>query len=966
MNEKRPGRRRGPLPDNLPPARRRFLLELRRHVEESGITMRTLAQATNLPTSRISEILNGRILVRNEDQLQSLITALGLDDSQRAQLVFLHRQAVDEEAAARLTGPVAAATELADCLAELRRKSGLSLREISVRLALMDLSVSKSTVERTFDDPDRSPVLALQVALVLLDVLPGEERGPAAERLFRAVLGSAAPAAPGHVVVRAAMGSGKTHSALAALQASRTVPSEETVASLARILDLPVQELLALRETASGERGRPTGRPISEWSPLELEVHPPAPPTDHRHSAITELPPYIERPHDRLLAATVREAADGQSQMVVVTGSSSTGKTRSCWEAVQPLAESGWRLWHPFNPTRPDALLEGIDRVAPRTVVWLNEAQHYLLPADLGERVARALRRLLSQPERGPILILGTIWPAYLDLLTAPPASGAPDPHGQARALLTGRTIFIPDTFDAAALRSAEAYALSDPRLAEAVAQSGVDGKLTQHLAGAPQLLHRYEMATPTARAILEAAMDARRLGVSITLPQTFLTDAAIGYLTNTERAMATEDWAEQAFAELARPVAGSRGPLRRIRPRPAARPAAAPVPRAPVGPTGAAFRLADYLDVYGRETRRFLCPPDSFWHAGYTHLTSPEDLNALADAASDRYRLQWAHHLRQRAAEVIDDEGLVRLARLREEAGDHEGAERLARAAVDAGYTSALRELARMRQEAGDRDGAQALAQQAASHGDALALAELAWTWEEEGDRAGAERLARQAAEVGDTYALRELARMRETAGDSATAEILYRSAADIGDGRALLRLAEMREEAGDRAGAERLARQAAEVGHVLVEAAPVVAPTGPHDDVETLCRSAAGASESRDAFRLAEIREVSGDLYEAERLAQVAADAGDLFALNALVRLREQAGDREGAERLALRAIDAGNPLALAALARMRENAGDLVSADMLYLKTANVGMAWLVNPARRWPYGLDPDGAPTPPWQ
>ncbi|GAA2746759.1 hypothetical protein GCM10010440_39870 [Kitasatospora cinereorecta] len=39
--------------------------------------------------------------------------------------------------------------------------------------------------------------------------------------------------------------------------------------------------------------------------------------------------------------------------MLVLVGSSSTSKTRACWQAVQPLATAGWRLWHPYDPTRP-------------------------------------------------------------------------------------------------------------------------------------------------------------------------------------------------------------------------------------------------------------------------------------------------------------------------------------------------------------------------------------------------------------------------------------------------------------------------------------------------------------------------------------------------------------------------------------------------------------------------------------
>ncbi|GAA2781507.1 hypothetical protein GCM10010441_03030 [Kitasatospora paracochleata] len=63
---------------------------------------------------------------------------------------------------------------------------------------------------------------------------------------------------------------------------------------------------------------------------------------------------YVSHARDRVLADAVREATGGQSPMLVLVGSSSTSKTRACWQAVQPLATAGWRLWHPYDPTRPD------------------------------------------------------------------------------------------------------------------------------------------------------------------------------------------------------------------------------------------------------------------------------------------------------------------------------------------------------------------------------------------------------------------------------------------------------------------------------------------------------------------------------------------------------------------------------------------------------------------------------------
>ncbi|MBT2232285.1 hypothetical protein [Nonomuraea sp. NEAU-A123] len=105
--------------------------------------------------------------------------------------------------------------------------------------------------------------------------------------------------------------------------------------------------------------------------------------------------------------------------LAVLVGGSSTGKTRACWEAVQRLRDSGWRLWHPIDPNRPNAAAEVLSEIGPRTVVWLNESQFYLAPDSLGERVVAGLRELLRYPGRAPVLVLGPLWPEHRATLTA-------------------------------------------------------------------------------------------------------------------------------------------------------------------------------------------------------------------------------------------------------------------------------------------------------------------------------------------------------------------------------------------------------------------------------------------------------------------------------------------------------------------------------------------------------------------
>ena len=190
--------------------------------------------------------------------------------------------------------------------------------------------------------------------------------------------------------------------------------------------------------------------------------------------------------------------------------------------------------------------------------------------------------------------------------------------------------------------------------------------------------------------------MDARRLGVGLHLPQAFLTDAASDYLKDPDYDQLTDDWAEQAYAELAEPVHGKQAPLRRTTLRPPRRPPTPTTDVTTMPPSrGPVLRLADYLEQHGRTTRSSLCPPDSFWHSAHTHITNLDDLKNLADAATSRHRLQWADHLRRRAADHGDTSALLGLAGLREEAGDRDGAEALARQAADYGDTRTLGSLA-------------------------------------------------------------------------------------------------------------------------------------------------------------------------------------------------------------------------------------------------------------------------------
>ena len=557
----------------------------------------------------------------------------------------------------------------------------------------------------------------------------------------------------------------------------------------------------------------PAGRPVGEFTdPFALEVHRPVEVAVRPGAAaLAVLPAYIPREHDQRLAEAVSRAECGKSSIAVLVGGSSTGKTRACWEAVHALP-AGWRLWHPIFPDRAEAFLAGLGRVRPRTVVWLNEAQFYLLTGDplAGERVAAGLRDLLRDPQRGPVLVLGTIWPRYWQPLTAAPAPDGNDPHAHARELLVGAGIEVSEFFTGPALAALAAAARSDPRLA--AAQEARDAQVTQFLAGVPVLLERYRTAPPVARAVIHAALDARTLGHGPGLPHALLEAAAPGYLTDQRwEEDAGEDWLEQALAYTAESCRGVRGPLTRIRPRPGQPTSSQPC-----------YRLADYLEQTSRAGRQGGSAPASLWDALLAHARR-EDLPWIAAKAWDRGLYRYAFQLYVAAGDAGHIAALGQAAEMLRRLGRTEDAIAMDQQAAKAGDLRSLNWATLMLQRAGRTEEALAFSQQVAARyqqvaeagdADADALGSAAGMLEEAGRTEEALTFYQQAAEAGDPRALARAAGMLEEAGRTEEALTFYQQAAEAGDPRALAHAAGMLQKAGRTKDAARLGRYGIEPG--------------------------------------------------------------------------------------------------------------------------------------------------------
>jgi Tfp pilus assembly protein PilF len=747
------------------------------------------------------------------------------------------------------------------------------------------------------------------------------------------------------------------------------------------------------------EAMRPLGRLVRDVKdPFDLEVHP-AIDAGAQSAGLSALPRYVEREHDERLREILGQITQ-RSTIAVLVGGSSTGKTRACWEAIQALPKR-WRVWHPISPSRPEAVLNDLarGRLAPQTVVWLNETEFYL-DTPAGEQVAAALRELLRDSACAPLLVLGTLWPEYWSALTKRPGPNEKDSRPQCRALLEAAvTIRVPEQFSDDDLRRLHVAAVADPRLALAEAQS--PRKVTQFLAGAFELIKRFELAPPAVQAVIMAAMDARRLGHGPQLAEAFLQEAASGYLDDDAWNMLDDDWFPGALKYAGEHCRGIPGPLTLVRRRPSEQVLAQ-----------AQYRLADYLDQYGRADRREQIPPLGFWNAAIHNYDVPKELSALAHAAKERGRYQLAARIFRRAAALGDTRALDHLNYLVVKTGDFTGAEELYQRASDADGVNGLLPLVELRLRTGDSDSAARAAQQvidtgdpdglawladvyvrtgrnsegeqlyrrSAQAGDVAALHWLTMFGSEAGDKEGANRLAQQvtrqviksvnvdamlslaslqmrrgdtvaakrlyqlAADAGNTKAILWLGVQHMNAKDMVNAELLFQQVADAPDNHALLLLARLREEVGDTSAAERLYQHATDgIGDIdMIWAYDL--PLKPKDwsaIKRHVVRRAAAAGNIRAMLDLLDERWRADDFVGTAQLYRRIVDTGDTNALRILGDAWNVNGNVSLAQRLYRRASDGGNYVALIRLAKQLYEEEDLINAQQLYQRALNSGL-------------------------
>jgi hypothetical protein len=285
------------------------------------------------------------------------------------------------------------------------------------------------------------------------------------------------------------------------------------------------------------------------------------------------------------------------------------------------------------------------NQIPSQTVLWLDDLRGFLSPAsgEDGGKIAAELRGLLGDRSRGPVLIFGTLWREDWGTFTGDGKGDQPDQLPLVRELLSSADpIRVPEEFSADDLDRLALVSATDPRLALAAAQAG--GRVTQFLAGIPELIRRFEMADDPARALITAALDMHRAAGVTRLPEAFLRGAAPGYMDDHAWNLHGDEKFGEALAYATRPSRGVPGPLESLRPRPGD-----PVPAQPE------YRLHDYLAERDRRDRRFTVPPRAFWDSAARHVTNPAVLLSLAEDASSRHYYRIADSLTRQAAALGD-----------------------------------------------------------------------------------------------------------------------------------------------------------------------------------------------------------------------------------------------------------------------------------------------------------------------
>ena len=266
--------------------------------------------------------------------------------------------------------------------------------------------------------------------------------------------------------------------------------------------------------------------------PVVLGVHPArygdsrdaeSGPVDAAPGRSDRVPPYVPRDiHEQL----VELLASGG--FILLVGDSTAGKSRAAYEAMRAALPDHTVIAPRGKAVLPDAVERA--SVLSRSVLWLDNAERFL-GADGLTRTSVAR---LTDGTAHHRVVLATLRSAEMARYAD---SGHPDTTDAAevRQVLEQATPLRLRRALSAAERERARTRAWDQRIADALEHTGEYG-LAEYLAAGPELLNDWENAWeaghPRAAALIAAAVDCRRAGLTRPLPRTLLQELHDHYLT--------------------------------------------------------------------------------------------------------------------------------------------------------------------------------------------------------------------------------------------------------------------------------------------------------------------------------------------------------------------------------------------------------------------------------------------------
>ncbi|MEY9937595.1 tetratricopeptide repeat protein [Streptacidiphilus sp. MAP5-3] len=394
---------------------------------------------------------------------------------------------------------------------------------------------------------------------------------------------------------------------------------------------------------------------------IEFGVHPAALAGGNR------VPAYVRRDIDEDLETLLRPG-----RFVLLIGDSTAGKSRCAYEILQ--AQYADFLIH--SPENGEEFSEGVLALADqRKVIWLDDLERFLTPPILPSK-------MLDEALRQKSVILGTIRAEQLNLISPRYATGPNAPNAQllrnARAVISrAHTIHVERRWSSEEI--SRASRISDPRIHDALHHSDEVG-VAEYLTAGPQLYIDWKSAwapgvNPRGAALVAAAVDFKRIGVTSPISRAILEEAHSDYLQARGGARLRPEPIEEALHWALQPLHATSSLLT-------------------PSEDGDSFEAFDYLvDVMMRDTAAPK-PPGSLWEIALNRF-SPEVVHTVGHRAEEMKEPLVAKKIYHVIAAAGVDHGSFHLGLLAVQQGNLEEAERWYRTAISQGNRDARNNLA-------------------------------------------------------------------------------------------------------------------------------------------------------------------------------------------------------------------------------------------------------------------------------